>query len=218
MPKSLPKPGEQQGLPPRWFSPVPTTRQQDGVGESHVSSGEASNWFWGAQAEREPLNAGLAWRWTCGEQGLATAQAIAARGSWNLLVIIFRLSQSISMKKCTHLTQPLYSRINLLTSVELLLLFPTDGAWTELHKGLGEEEGDHAWSNLKICHTVVAIFFWLTVLGEQQGYDLQSPRQQESLMTNPHLSNTVCETLSGFHLISGRHSLVIEFMSSSWFP
>lgn len=82
----------------------------------------------GSEAEREPLSDGLAWRWTCREQGLATAQAIAARGSWNLLVIIFRLSQSISMKKCTHLTQPLYSRINLLTSVELLLLFPTDGA------------------------------------------------------------------------------------------
>lgn len=68
--------------------------------------------------------------------------------------------QSISMRKCTHLTQPLYSRINLLTSVELLLLFPTDGAGTELCEGLGEGHrvGDHTWSNLKICHSVVAIF------------------------------------------------------------
>lgn len=91
--------------------------------------------------------------------------------------------QSLAMKKCTHLTQPLYSRINLLTCVELLLLFPTDGAGTELHKHLGEGhiEGDRTWSNLTICQYVVAVFFWLTVLGEQQGYDLQSPRQEESL-------------------------------------
>lgn len=53
--------------------------------------------------------------------------------------------QSIPMKKCTHLTQPFYSRINLLTSVELILLFPTDGAGTELHKDLdeGHIEEDH---------------------------------------------------------------------------
>jgi len=69
--------------------------------------------------------------------------------------------QSVSTKKCTHLTQSLYPRISLLTSVELLLLFPTDGAGTELRKGVGEGhiEGVHTWSNLQICHSAVAIFF-----------------------------------------------------------
>lgn len=77
------------------------------------------------------------------------------------------------------MTQTLYSRVNWLACVELLLLFPTDGDGTELCKGLGEDhiEGYHNWSNLKVCYSVEAIFFWLTVLGEQEEYDLQSPRQ-----------------------------------------
>lgn len=90
--KSPLKPGEQQRLPPSWFSPVPSVRQQERVGETHVHSGEASNWSRGAQAEQEQFSASLAWRWPRGEQGLVATQAIVARGSWNLLLIIFRFS------------------------------------------------------------------------------------------------------------------------------
>lgn len=37
-------------------------------------------------------------------------------------------------------------------------------------------------------------------------------------MTNPDLNKGVCETLSDFHLISGRRSLAIELLPSSCSP
>lgn len=105
-------------------------------------------------------------------------------------------------------------------SRETLCLFCTDEAGAKLCEGLGEGqiEGCHTWSGPKICHSGRAIFFYLTVLREQQGCDLQSPRQQEGLMTNPDLTKGVCDTFSGIHLISGRWSLVIELLQSSCSP
>lgn len=117
------------------------------VGESQICNVEISLWSWGAQAEQKQFSSTLAWRWPCGQQWLATAQGIVPRDPGKYYSIPLGFLKSISMTKCTHLTQPLCSRINLLTCMELLLLAPTDGGGAELPKDLGEgyREGNHTW-------------------------------------------------------------------------
>lgn len=79
--------------------------------------------------------------------GWQLLKRLLPRDPGNYYSIPLGFLQSIWRTKCTHLTQPLCFRINLLTCMELLLLFPTDRGGTELPKDLGEghREGNHTW-------------------------------------------------------------------------
>lgn len=74
-----------------------TSEAWGAVGEIQMCSIEASLWFWGAQAEQKQFSSTLAWRWPRGEQWLAAAQGVAAKGSWKLLLNTFRFS-AVSIK------------------------------------------------------------------------------------------------------------------------
>lgn len=80
-------------------------------------------------------------------RGWQLLKGLLPRDPGNYYSIPLGFLQSISMTKCTHLIQPLCSRINLLTCMELLLLAITDGGGIELQKGLGGgyREGNHTW-------------------------------------------------------------------------
>lgn len=101
----------------------------------------------GPEAEQKQFSFPLAWRWPCGEQWLVVNQGTVPRDPGNYYSIPLGFLQSISMTKCTHLTQPLCSRINLLICMELLLLVSTEGGGPELPKDLGEDyrEENHTW-------------------------------------------------------------------------
>lgn len=131
-----------------------------------VSHGQVTSEAWGAVRESQMLelvlkllfgpevlrlswssSSTLASRCSVESSAWQLLKALLPRDPGNYYSIPSGFLQSISVTKCTHLTQPLCSRLNLLTCVELLLLFPTDGGGTELSEDLGEgyREGNHTW-------------------------------------------------------------------------
>lgn len=100
--------------------------------EGHAQ--DASNLFWSVWAEEGKLSTVLVWGWHWGEG------SCSGRCCQQALALV------------TSLTR------------EMLLLFCTDEARTKLGMTLGEGqiEGDPTWSDLKVYHSVTAIFFnWL---------------------------------------------------------